>query len=77
MDFYEDLEELELPDLKYAVCGSGDSTYDQFCTAVDLFTAAFEQTGAKQVASSVKIDLEPDAADFAQLDQVVSAIVAL
>lgn len=77
MDFYEDLEDMSLPDLKFAVCGSGDTTYEQFCTAVDLFEAAFKTTGAKQVAPSVKIDLEPDDADFAKLDQVVSAIAAL
>ncbi|WP_179394537.1 flavodoxin [Lacticaseibacillus absianus] len=77
IDFYEDLQELTLPALRFAVCGSGDSTYEQFCTAVDQFQAAFLQAGATPCAEPVKVDLAPEAADWAHLDAVVAAIAAL
>lgn len=37
VDFYEELEEIDLTGKIYGVVGSGDTFYEQFCTAVDDF----------------------------------------
>ncbi|WP_125704229.1 flavodoxin [Lacticaseibacillus daqingensis] len=75
LDFYEDLQTLDLSDQVFGVCGSGDTTYAQFATAVDMFEQVFKATGATQGSPSVKIDLAPTADDFAQLDQFTDKLV--
>lgn len=61
LDFYEDLETVDLSGKIYGVAGSGDTFYgDDFCLAVDKFDQAIAKTGAKKGAKNVKIDLSPD-----------------
>lgn len=45
-DFYEWLEHEKLSSLTFGVCGSGDTFYEDFCTAVDNFDSRLENTGA-------------------------------
>lgn len=42
------------------VFGSGDTAYDQFCSAVDLMKVEFKQQHAETIQHTVKIDLYPD-----------------
>lgn len=44
VDFYEELQELDLNGKIFGVCGSGDTFYDQYCKSVDDFDAAFAKT---------------------------------
>ncbi|KRM91911.1 flavodoxin [Liquorilactobacillus cacaonum] len=61
IDFFEDLEDLDLTGKLYGVAGSGDTFYGtDYCVAVDKFEEAFEKTGATKGATSVKINLAPD-----------------
>jgi flavodoxin len=61
MDFYEDLQELDLSGKIYGVAGSGDTFYlDDYCVSVDKFAAAFEKAKATKGAEAVKINLEPE-----------------
>lgn len=60
VDFYEDLQEINLAGKVFGVCGSGDTFYDSFAQSVTDFDAAFEKTGATRGAEVVKIDLAPD-----------------
>ena len=48
VDFYEDLQEIDLSGKIFGVCGSGDTFYDDFCKSVDDFEAVFTQIGAKR-----------------------------
>lgn len=57
VDFYEDLQKLNLAGKIYGVCGSGDTYYDQFCKSVDDFDHVFGTTGALKGAKNVKVDL--------------------
>lgn len=68
VDFYEDLQELDLTGKIYGVVGSGDTFYDEFCKAVDDFEAAFAQTGATKGAESVKVDLAAEDDDIEKLE---------
>ncbi|WP_341779935.1 flavodoxin [Levilactobacillus sp. HBUAS70063] len=76
LDFYEDLQALDLHGKTFGVAGSGDTFYGEYYnTTVDHFEAAFRQTGATLGAPSVKINLEPDAAAITQLDAFATQLV--
>ncbi|KXT76582.1 flavodoxin [Streptococcus sp. DD12] len=74
VDFYEDLQDLDLSDHIYGVCGSGDTFYDYFCKSVDEFDEAFARTGATRGAEKVKVDLSCDDDDIANLEAFAQAL---
>lgn len=76
VDFYEDLQELDLSGKTYGVVGSGDTFYDFFCKSVDDFDAAFAKTKATKGAESVKVELAAEEEDIANLEAFAKAIVA-
>src|SRR5574337_96915 len=41
VDFYDDLQDLDLTGKIFGVVGSGDTFYDEFCKSVDDFEAAW------------------------------------
>lgn len=67
LDFYEELEEIDLSEKVFGTFGSGDTFYEKYCKSVDDFTEQFQKTGAKQGAESVKVDLDPEGDDIANL----------
>ncbi|MCT4487191.1 flavodoxin [Levilactobacillus parabrevis] len=76
LDFYEDLQTLDLSGKTFGVAGSGDTFYGEYYnTTVDHFEAAFTKTGATQGAPSIKINLEPDQAAIEQLDTFAAQLV--
>ncbi|MDN2453806.1 flavodoxin [Lactobacillus sp. UCMA15818] len=78
IDFFEELENLDLTGKIYGVAGSGDTFYGEYyCVAVDKFAAAFEKTGATKGTTSVKINLAPDTEEaLQQLDVFVNELAA-
>ena len=76
VDFYEDLQELDLSGKIYGVCGSGDTFYDEFCKSVDDFDAAFGKTGASKGAENVKVDLNAEEEDIENLEAFAKELVA-
>ncbi|MGF2110076.1 flavodoxin [Enterococcus sp. DIV0755f] len=68
VDFYEDLQELDLSGKIFGVCGSGDTFYDDFCKSVDDFEAVFSKIGATKGADSVKVDLAAEEDDIQNLE---------
>jgi len=76
MDFYEDLQAIDLTDKIYGVAGSGDTFYGEYYnTTVDHFDATFQKTGAIRGAAPVKINLAPDQAAIDQLDAMAQQLV--
>lgn len=76
LDFYEDLQELDLSGKIFGVAGSGDTFYlDDFNVSVDKFADAFEKAGAKSGAEKVKIDLDPDSDDIKTLNAFAADLV--
>ncbi|EJR1031380.1 flavodoxin [Enterococcus faecalis] len=69
VDFYEDLQEIDLSGKIFGVCGSGDTFYDDFCKSVDDFEAVFTKIGAKKGADSVKVDLAAEEDDIQRLEE--------
>ncbi|MEY8700317.1 flavodoxin [Streptococcus ferus] len=76
VDFYEDLQDLDLSGKVYGVVGSGDTFYDYFCKAVDDFELAFAGTGAQKGADSVKVDLSAEDEDIANLERFAEEVAA-
>ncbi|MFV0558439.1 MAG: flavodoxin [Enterococcus sp.] len=76
VDFYEDLQELDLSGKIFGVCGSGDTFYDEFCKSVDDFEAAFIKAGAQKASASIKVDLNAEEEDIAHLETFAKELVA-
>ncbi|WP_159564076.1 flavodoxin [Streptococcus halichoeri] len=76
VDFYEDLQDLDLSGKVYGVVGSGDTFYDYFCKSVDEFEEQFALTGAKKGADSVKVDLAAEDEDIENLEQFATQLSA-
>lgn len=75
VDFYEELEEVDLSGKIYGTFGSGDTFYDKFCQSVDDFNDQFEKTGAVKGADSVKVDLEPEETDKEKLEAFAKSLL--
>lgn len=75
VDFYEELQEIDLTGKIYGVCGSGDTFYDEFCKSVDDFDAAFAKTGATKGTDNVKVDLAAEEEDIQKLEAFAKKLV--
>ncbi len=76
VDFYEELEDVDLTDKVYGVFGSGDTFYvGKYCLCVDYFEEQFEKTAATKGAEGVKYNLDPDAEDATQLKNFAKELV--
>lgn len=76
MDFYEDLQELDLSGKIYGVAGSGDTFYlNDYCVSVDKFAEAFEKAKATKGAEAVKINLEPENEDINTLNAFAKSLI--
>jgi flavodoxin short chain len=74
VDFFEDLEDVDLSGKVYGVCGSGDTFYDEFCKSVDDFDAQFSKTGATKGAENVKVDLAAEEDDIKNLEAFAKSL---
>lgn len=77
LDFYEDLQDLNLTGKIYGCAGSGDTFYDDdYCRAVTDFSNALKKAGATQGAKDVFVNLAPEADDVKALDAFTEQLVA-
>lgn len=60
VDFYEELERINLSGKPAAAFGCGDRDYTHFCGAVDLLEERLEQIGANLLDEGFRVDGEPD-----------------
>lgn len=63
LDFYEEMETLQLQGKKAIVFGSCDSAYSEYGAAVDTLTAKLKQLGAEVILEGLKVELRPSASD--------------
>lgn len=77
LDFYDDLEDVDLTGKIYGVAGSGDTFYGEyFGVAIDEFGKKLAASGATKGAENVKINLAPDSdEDVQKLDAFADALV--
>src|SRR5574340_322510 len=55
VDFYDDLQDLDLSGKIFGVIGSGDTFYDEFCKSVDDFEAALDRKSTRLNSSHQKL----------------------
>ncbi|MNB68377.1 Flavodoxin [compost metagenome] len=63
LDFYEEMDELDLKGRKAAVFGSGDTGYAIYCGAVDLLEKKLTERGAELAQTGLKIEYGPTSAE--------------
>jgi flavodoxin I len=59
LDFYDEMDDLDLNGKSAAAFGSGDHAYQYFCAAVDILQEKLEQLGAKISQEGLKIEMAP------------------
>lgn len=77
LDFYEELDEIDLNGKKAAVFGSGDSSYPIYCGAVDTIEAKLKELGAEIVAESLKVEYNPSDAEKEQCKELGRQVAGL
>lgn len=63
LDFYEEMDEIDLHGRKAAVFGSGDTSYAMFGAAVDTLAEKLKERGADVVQAGLKVELNPSNED--------------
>ena len=63
VDFYEELENIDLSGKPAVAFGCGDSDYTHFCGAVDLLEERLEQIGARLLDEALRVDDQGDDPD--------------
>jgi len=76
LDFFDDLQDVDLSGKVYGCAGSGDTFYDDdYCRAVTDFSKVLKKAGATQGAKDVFVNLAPEADDIKNLDAFAELIV--
>lgn len=65
LDFYDEMEDLDLSGKKGAVFGSCDSSYSSVGKAVDTLIEKLGELGAEVVLEGLKVELSPSSDDLA------------
>jgi flavodoxin I len=75
LDFYDELDQIDLSGKKAVIFGSGDTLYDQFCGAVDILIDKLKERGAEIVLEGLKVDTNPAPEDIEECKQLGSKFV--
>ncbi|ATH91231.1 flavodoxin [Bacillus glycinifermentans] len=67
LDLYEEMEDLDFSGRTFAVFGSGDTSYEHFCGAVDILEKKIAELGGEIALPSVKIEMNPEGEEEAML----------
>jgi len=77
LDFYDDMYSLDLNGKKAAVFGSGDTSYEHYCGAVDLLEQKLKELGAAIVHESLKFEYNATDSELAQGKEIGKAVAGL
>ena len=75
LDIMDELDQLDLDQYPFALFGSGDTAYFEFCGALDRLKGQIEKQNGKVIGEPIKIDGEPDTDDEVEIKQFVSDIL--
>ncbi|WP_285766715.1 flavodoxin [Peribacillus sp. SI8-4] len=64
LDFYDEMDDVDLTGKKAAVFGSGDTYYTHYCAAVDILSEKLKERGADIVMEGLKVELTPEDEDI-------------
>lgn len=65
LDFYDEMDDIQLDGKKAAVFGSCDSSYSEYGAAVDTLITKLKELGAEVTLEGLKIELSPSNDDKA------------
>lgn len=77
IDFADDVEDADLNGFNVSVIGTGDTSYDDFCSAVDDIENRVKEAGANIIAPGLKIELAPDDEATDALKQLAATITSI
>ncbi|MEN1935537.1 flavodoxin [Paenibacillus sp. 102] len=63
LDFYDEMEEIQLAGKRAVVFGSCDSAYPKYGAAVDILEEKLRERGAEVVMEGLKVELTPEDED--------------
>ncbi|HLQ75548.1 MAG TPA: flavodoxin domain-containing protein, partial [Alloiococcus sp.] len=75
VDFYEDLEDVDLSGKVFGTFGSGDTFYEKYCKSVDDFDEQFQKTGAIRGFDPVKYNLSLQEEDIEHLHEMAKTLL--
>lgn len=75
LDFYEELDDLDLTGKQAAVFGSADSSYPEFGKAVDVLEEKLEELGTVLVSKGLKVELGPSEQEKAACRELGKQVV--
>ena len=76
LDFYDDLNDVDLTGVEFALIGSSSTTHEHFGRALDRYFKRLTAKQATVIAAPVKIDRDPQATDYQRIDALLNALLA-
>ncbi|MFC0270728.1 flavodoxin [Metabacillus herbersteinensis] len=76
LDLYEEMDDHNFSSKQFAVFGSGDTSYDDFCGAVDLLQDKIIERGGEIICEALKIEFNPEGEDVEKCLQFVKMVAA-
>jgi len=58
-EIFQEIQDIDFTDKKFVAFGCGDSSYEEFCEAVNIIEKFWETKGANKIGESLKIDSFP------------------
>ncbi|MCM3404421.1 flavodoxin [Cytobacillus oceanisediminis] len=77
LDVIEEIEQLDLENHPFAIFGSGDTSYPEFCGALDHLQKLIEEQGGTVVGSPLRIEFNPEPEDEEEIKRFVSEALML
>lgn len=77
LDMIEEIEQLDLENHPFAIFGSGDTSYPEFCGALDHLQRLIEEQGGTVVGNPLRIELNPEPEDEEEIKKFVSEALML
>ena len=75
LDIIEELEQLKLENQLFAIFGSGDTSYSEFCGALDKLKKLIENQGGIVLSDPLRIEFNPDPEDETDIRKFVSDVL--
>ncbi|QFT88018.1 Flavodoxin [Bacillus sp. THAF10] len=75
LDIVDELEEMDLNGHSFAIFGSGDTSYPDFCGALDLLLELIENRGGTVINSPLKIEFNPEPEDEEEISKFVADVM--
>lgn len=77
LDMIEEIEQLDLENHPFAIFGSGDTSYPEFCGALDHLQKLIEEQGGTVVGNPLRIEFNPEPEDEEEIKKFVSEALML